>query len=417
MGFADSLFPGGSQIEIQDHINNLWAHYNKMRDGLQCGTGEEAQPGSGDATCYPYYYTTEYCIDVYSGTYASQRLGPSQCPMYYPTSAEIASIPSVDAQLKRQVFDTLPLRQMAHLVSILNLYLNPHQHGFLIEADGGQEPLYLNAWGGASEGDVVRLHRDCMTSNTDCTWRYENGMLASDTDPTLKLQASSAQGPLILTRSCTSSTASCLWTYDHGQWKNNNGGLMQTLDGVAHSTRVGLNVLASLAGTVSQTWTMPNVMFNPTQFGTSSAMRAWGQSLGSAPWGTGDAADQGPVADYTTYNAASSACLPNNPDCTWTITNYGMILSDKNPLLGLNAWGGGTIDNPPLVVTSACASYNPDCTWKISSTGISVDNGGKQITYQAVGGTSNERLSLQAPCTGPYCFYNSTTFSIVQAAD
>jgi len=143
------------------------------------------------------------------------------------------------------------------------------------------------------------------------------------------------------------------------------------------------------------------------------ALRAWSSSIGSPPFGTGDAGDWGPVTAYSTANTASGACIPTNQDCTWTVTQ-GMILNDEDSTLGLNEVGGNS-SNPPLEVTSACLSNNPDCRWQISSSGISIEDGGKLITYSR--NNSYGFLSLSNQCTGPGCSAMGTSFSMTIAAD
>jgi hypothetical protein len=54
-------------------------------------------------------------------------------------------------------------------------------------------------------------------------------------------------------------------------------------------------------------------------------------------------------------------CTPTNTDCTWTYRN-GMLLSDTNPGLAVNAYGGaahGTV----LKLVNNCTPTNTDCTW------------------------------------------------------
>ena len=249
-------------------------------------------------------------------------------------------------------------------------------------------------------------------------------MLISDntSNGTLAVQTLGSQA--VLSSTCTSTDPTCQWYFDKGSWinvVNPGGGLpgipasLTFLDSPQNISRLGIG------SPYNTQWSMPHVMFSPTQFGTSMAMRAWGSSLSSPPYGTGDAGEQGPVTSYqTSSNAPTTSPLPcfsNNSDCTWTVTVDGMFVIDKSPNgdpLGLNQWGGD-VTGSPLVVTGWCAGSNPDCTWKISSSGISSDNGGRYITYS----TNNnfDYLSLSSPCVGPYCFLASTNFSMTLAAD
>lgn len=57
----------------------------------------------------------------------------------------------------------------------------------------------------------------------------------------------------------------------------------------------------------------------------------------------------------------SDACTATNPDCTFTYRD-GMLLSDRDPALAVNAWGGAK-HGTALRLAKACAPDNPDCTW------------------------------------------------------
>ena len=57
----------------------------------------------------------------------------------------------------------------------------------------------------------------------------------------------------------------------------------------------------------------------------------------------------------------ASGCTPSNTDCTWTYTN-GMLLSDTNPSLAINAYGGADTGSGQLKLVSNCAANNTDCT-------------------------------------------------------
>lgn len=42
-----------------------------------------------------------------------------------------------------------------------------------------------------------------------------------------------------------------------------------------------------------------------------------------------------------------------------------MVLSDTDPALAVNAWGGAA-STTPLRLNNACAASNPDCTFVVS---------------------------------------------------
>ena len=217
-----NYMPNDVQTEISHDITVLQALRDKMRGGIQCGLGYALSNNSSncsDPRLNPVF-PTEYCADIYSGTVAMQRLTSAvQCGNTV-TSAQRAAATAADNTLRRAVYDQTPLLKIEHMLSILTLYLNPHNHGFLIRTDSGTaEPLYVNAWNGAWEGTVLKAHWICDTSNTDCTWQYKNGMLVSDSNnygAPLAIKVVGSQ--LQLTSTCTPAIDGCVWFYDGGTW-------------------------------------------------------------------------------------------------------------------------------------------------------------------------------------------------------
>jgi hypothetical protein len=147
-------------------------------------------------------------------------------------------------------------------------------------------------------------------------------------------------------------------------------------------------------------------MFTPTALAPATlpavmAMRAAGQD------GTGDAAEQGLII-------SDISCAPSNPNCTWSVTQSGLILNDKNSSLGLNAWNGPT--SGQLEVTQYCDinnAWNPDCTWRLNNNNsIGTDDGNEVIYYSQYGWNTMDTASP----TGSY-FLASMNFSITRAAD
>jgi hypothetical protein len=99
---------------------------------------------------------------------------------------------------------------------------NKAAHGFMIRSDTNPS-LAVNAWGGAAEGTVLRLHNGCTINNPDCTWTYEYGMLVSDTDPTLAIVPAGGaadRNVLQLTKNCVRTNPTCTWTYKNGEFLN-----------------------------------------------------------------------------------------------------------------------------------------------------------------------------------------------------
>jgi hypothetical protein len=121
--------------------------------------------------------------------------------------------------------------------------------------------LAINAWGGAQNGAVLRLHNGCRPNNPDCTWTYSRGMLISDMNPGLAIGVdhppkAGADVKLLPVQNCRPELANCLWTYRDGMFTSGA---------------------------------------NP-----SFAINAWGG------------------ARYGTVLKLNSACRPDNPDCTWS---------------------------------------------------------------------------------------------------
>lgn len=118
--------------------------------------------------------------------------------------------------------------------------------------------LAINAWGGARDGTLVRLHNGCRGDNADCTWSYRGGLLVSDRAPGLAIKAVNvADGAqLMLTSGCQRATRGCGWSYRDGMFVSDAD--------------------------------------------PSLAISAWGG------------------ARYGTSLRLSSACRASNPDCTWS---------------------------------------------------------------------------------------------------
>jgi hypothetical protein len=276
------------------------------------------------------------------------------------------------------------------IVGVRNLYgRNPNAHGFMIVNDSNPS-LALNAWGGAKEGTVLRLHNKCNVSNPDCTWSYQNGMLVSDKDPTLAINAwggAKAGTILKLTSTCTPSNPDCTWTYSKGEWLSDTNtalaiGAVQAVDfGATMSLR------SSCSASDSQcTWTLPNVMLQSWAT-PNMALNAYGG------------------AAHGTNIKFHGDCTVDNPDCTFTWSK-GMLRSDTNSSLGVNAWGGAA-SGTAVRLHSGCTAGNPDCTWTWHLGEVVSDRGNFVMwpSYPDTGGS----VILQGACTptDPRCLFSS----------
>jgi hypothetical protein len=265
-------------------------------------------------------------------------------------------------------------------------------HGFMIKSDT-DSTLAVNAFNGAAEGTVLKLHNGCTISNPDCTWTYDRGMLLSDTDPTLAINAygGAADGTVLkLTRACTASNTDCTWTYKNGEFLSDTDPTLaiNAVGGAAFGTTLGL-ARACTASNTDCTWTMPNVMLSSRR-DTTLAINA----LNGA-------------ANHTAL-ALHDACTPSNTDCTFTFSK-GMMISDTNSTLAVNALNGAQ-QNGTVEVNNLCVSTNPDCTWTWQRGQIISDNRTRGVfPINAIGGAfqlTPLRLNSACAATNPDCVFS-----------
>jgi hypothetical protein len=228
-------------------------------------------------------------------------------------------------------------------------------HGFMILSDTNGT-LAVSA-PGAKEQTVVQLSSGCTIGNPDCTWTYQRGMLISDTDPALAINAwggAAEQTVLKVTAACTQTNPDCTWTYQGGQFLSDRDPSLaiNAFGGAQLGTTLELTRTCS-ASNSDCTWTMPHVMLSSYTDQTLAFNAVGGAGNG-------------------TNLALNYACDPSNPDCTWTFSK-GMMLSDRDPSLAINAFGGAQ-DGTGLRTVNDCAQSNPDCTWTWSQGQIISDN-------------------------------------------
>jgi hypothetical protein len=269
---------------------------------------------------------------------------------------------------------------------------NTTAHGFMIRSDRNSG-LAVNAFGGAAEGTVLKLHNSCVLSNPDCTWSYQRGMLVSDTDPSLAINASGGakEGTVLkLTRACTPTNADCTWTYKGGQFLSdrNTSLAINALNGAVH----GATLVTTAACTPSNpdcTWNMPNVMLSSNRDSTLAV-----NAVGGA-------------ANHTALGL-HEGCNPSNTDCTFTFTK-GMLVSSTNSTLALNAIGGAR-NGATLEVNNLCTATNTDCTWTWRRGQLISDNTTRgTLPMNALGGAVHGApLKLNSACnsTNPDCVFS-----------
>lgn len=98
-------------------------------------------------------------------------------------------------------------------------------------------------------------------------------------------------------------------------------------------------------------------------------------------------------------------CVPTNPDCTWTYRD-GMILSDRNPGLAMNAYGGAQ-HLASIRLVNNCTATNPDCTWTLKN-GMFVSDNNPALAINAYGGAMHGtalKLVYNCPASNPDCTF------------
>jgi hypothetical protein len=259
--------------------------------------------------------------------------------------------------------------------------VNPGIHGTKIETDGNPS-LLVNAWGGASEGNSLKITSLCTPGNLSCSWSYVNGMIVSDGDPTLAvtMTGSSDPFPLIVTHSCDATQPACRWTYSKGEFLSDaNPALGINAWGGASDGNSLVATHWCTPTNKSCTWTLPHVIISSAADGRLNPFTPDGMANGS------------PLVLAPSCPATSGAC-------TVTMTG-GMIFSDMNPSFALNAWGGATSGNP-LAWCNYCSSTNNSCTWHWSHGALMSDGG--NLPVNALGGAvSGASLVVNSACTNP----------------
>lgn len=84
--------------------------------------------------------------------------------------------------------------------------------------------LAVNAWDGAKNGALLRLHNGCAASNADCVWTLRNNMIVSERNPRLAITAwgGAKAGVLLrLSDQCQQSNPDCTWTFHDGMFLSN----------------------------------------------------------------------------------------------------------------------------------------------------------------------------------------------------
>lgn len=249
-------------------------------------------------------------------------------------------------------------------------------HGFVIKSDTN---LGL-AFKGGPDGTNLTLSNTCTKANPDCTWQYRDGMLISDRDPSLAINASggAVHGTILKVRTgCVSSNPDCTWTYKNGQFvSDRNASLpMNAWGGAINGTVIRLH--NGCNPTLSDcTFTSAGMMIS-SSLSSTLHWNAWGG------------------AAFGTEVRLHRDCDVGLTDCTWTLRK-GMIQSDTNSTMAVNAFGGAG-QLVPLKLHNGCNPSLTDCTWTWKRGMLSSDT--NAFGVNAVGGSVHgASLKLNNQC-------------------
>ncbi|MEP7124961.1 MAG: serine hydrolase domain-containing protein [Byssovorax sp.] len=253
-------------------------------------------------------------------------------------------------------------------------------HGFMLTSDA-DNTLAVTAVG-AVNGTTLKVYKGCTWENPECTWSYVNGMIVSDADPTLAINAWGGAGEgvvLRLSNICTTSNTSCTWTYSHGEFLSDaNLSLAINSWGGGHPGETLKLTSTCSSSNTSCTWTMHRAMlFSNT--GTTLAWNAWG--------GAAEGANV----------RLSDICSRTNTSCTWTVKK-GNIITDGNSGLGVI---GGSTNLTQLQTTGFCAppNTNTTCTWTFKH-GQIISDAASTLVVNAFGGiAAGAFLKVNTACT------------------
>jgi hypothetical protein len=116
---------------------------------------------------------------------------------------------------------SLDLRNVANSgnLYVSNVMLTPHYRA----------TLALNAWGGATFGNYLRLTDLCQASNPDCLWSFRDGMITSvNTGLAINAFGGAAAGTHLRMHSgCTPTNTDCTWTWNKFGLKSDGAGSLK----------------------------------------------------------------------------------------------------------------------------------------------------------------------------------------------
>jgi hypothetical protein len=254
-------------------------------------------------------------------------------------------------------------------------------HGFMIKSDTNSALALRGGLAGAN----VTLSSACTKTDPLCTWSYRDGMIVSDADPSLSINAFGGAvfgTTLKVMQGCMRSNPDCTWTYSKGQFLSdrNQALAVNAFGGAANGTVLKLHNACN-PNLTDCTWTIPNIMISDRG---NTALK-W-NAFGGPALGT-------PIRLH-------QDCNENLTDCTWTLKK-GMIVNDTNATFAINAFGGAA-NLTALKLHNGCTAASPDCTFTWSR-GMLVSDRNKALGVNAFGGSVHgANMTLNSACTADH---------------
>ncbi|WHZ26300.1 MAG: hypothetical protein OJF51_001095 [Nitrospira sp.] len=251
------------------------------------------------------------------------------------------------------------------------------------------EEFQINAYGGSAHGTRLKIVSGCPPKNTDCTWTLlPNGMIVSDSDPTLAWNAFGGARPgaeVVLVNNCQPSITDCTWT-------------VRTDGVIVSNTDLSLAVYPAEGFHHRSPLKLVNWTHCAPRCGWQNYSSSWPYP-GDGPLfifthilGEGDfaATPHGEVQHKAELVVQKNNPLVNN--MIWNWRKDGMITSNRSPALAWNAYGGAFV-GAKITLVNNCPSNNTDCQWDLRSDGLLVSRTNPKLAVKAVTTPHNYNLA------------------------
>jgi hypothetical protein len=226
-----------------------------------------------------------------------------------------------------------------------------YQYGMLVS---DRDPtLAISAQYGVEQTDLV-LDRSCtqtIVPPSYCTWTWTKGQFVSDVSPNMGMNAwgGARNGDqLKITSLCNASNPDCTWLMPYVMLSNarDNALAINSFGGAQQLTQLKVNHYCT-ANNTDCTFSFSGGMIYSGSFFSGLPINAFGG------------------ANNGTIVALNNQCTPSNPDCTWT-WSHGELISDNtaNGIQPMTAWGGTVYSTyAPIRLGGACTASNADCVF------------------------------------------------------